>query len=382
MIEDQHLLDNAIDTSALLEQFDDRMRDYETAAADVDAVGLESLAQVADARSTLLTILSKYEDQAVGTESFGTFLQCRAEVDTFVESLPDDLPGREAFEAIQSRFDKRRLHPEDFKWARERLQSLDDLLDRRERLNTARENLKSTTRDLRDRRETLSDLHDRLTTVSNYESVDFEADLEPVRSPIDRYNTAVETAFERYLAEEPAKSVVHFLEVADRYPLVSIEPLPDDVEAYLLETDDGLLPLPDLLEYSTYSPSKLTHYVTDPDRLKRAIATQQTAISRLDATPFRIDWPPPPADDLRWFIRELRPLVDRFAPDDVIAELRTIKDRSESPAYERLRAVAVARADLSDYEATLLATDAVTSQLTAIDDAIERIDAAIESAPE
>ncbi|PSP56537.1 hypothetical protein BRC82_01920 [Halobacteriales archaeon QS_1_67_19] len=137
------------------------------------------------------------------------------------------------------------------------------------------------------------------------------------------------------------------------------------------------------MTYAGYSNSKLDHYVADPTALKRAVATNETYLKRLDAGPLQLSWPPRPAAELAWRLDELVSVVARFAPEDVVAALRdvqsTVRDEAE---FERLRTVAEAKAELTPTEREKLASGAVADELETLRRQKTDLEDALESHPE
>lgn len=333
--------------------------DHERACEAVQEIGETDLERLADARSALADLFARYEDRATGTGDFTGFIEFQSELAEFVEALPDDLPYREAFEEIESIFDKRRLGEDDFERAREALEPVDEVIERLDDRAHAREDYREARRAVEERIEELDGRiaeHDDLLELAD---ADLDAPVERLREPISAYNDAVTAAFEEFLDTASAREVCEFLNVAERYPLVETPTVPTDLADYVAASEAGTESIPDLLEYAEYSRSKLDHYVEDPDALKRAVATRRTALARIDATPFRIEWPPPPAAALRWRIRELIALVGRFAPKSTVARLREVRALIRDPDYGRLRRAARAREGLTDRQRERLASGAV-----------------------
>lgn len=332
---------------------------YETACEAVEEVGESELRRLADARERLSELFDRYEGRATGTGDFKAFIEFQSGLEEVVSDLPEDLAHRGAFEAAEDVFDKRRLNEGDFERARELLTPVEDDLERLEERAAAREELREARRAAEARIEALEeriDEYDRLLSLSD---VDLAAPVADLRIPIEGYNDAVEAAFSAYLVRTSAREVVSFLDRTEWFPLVEAPDVPGDLRAYIEHSEAGTEPIPKLLEYADYSRSKLDHYVADADALKRAVATQRTAIERIDATPFQLEWPPRPADELRFRLRELRAVVGRFAPEETVAHLREVRALTRDPDYERLRRAAEARETLDDRERERLESGAV-----------------------
>jgi hypothetical protein len=175
--------------------------------------------------------------------------------------------------------------------------------------------------------------------------------------------------------------VFAFLDATTAYPLVAFQAPPADLREYVRNREAGTEPVPQLLEYAEYSRSKLDHYVANADALKRAVATQQTYLRRLDAEPLTVGWPPPGADELRFRCRELTAVVNRFAPD-VVEDLRAVARLPRETDYERLRESAVAEAELTAEERDRLRSGSVSEELDAAVAERERLQSTLAEYPE
>ncbi|WP_336342841.1 DUF7118 family protein [Halalkalicoccus ordinarius] len=334
---------------------------HERALEAVEEFGESKLRQLANAHERLHDLFERYEDRATGTGDFGGFVEFRGGLDGLVSGLPEDLPHRATFEEVEDVFDKRRLNEADFERARELLAPVEESVERLDERRAARERLREARRAAEARIEALDDEiaeYDHLLALSE---VDLDAPVNDLRVPIDGYDDAVAADFADYRSRASAREVVAFLDRADWYPLVETPDVPADLRSYIANAAVGSEPIPRLLEYADYSRSKLNHYVEDADALKRAVATRRTALERIDATPFLIGWPPPPADVLRFRLRELRGVIARFAPEETIARLREVRTLTRDPDYERLRRAAEARDRLDPRERRRLRNGAVAA---------------------
>lgn len=355
--------------------------DLEGAIARVEEFGEAELQELADAYEEFSALLERYEEPATGDGDFQTFIEFQGNVETFVNRLPEDLLLRETFEECDEHLQQRRLSESDFEHVRSQLQPVADLTARLDERERAREDYRRARRDVRRRVRELDERIEELRRLERLGDADLDAPTERLGKPIEAYNDAVTEAFESFRREAPAREVFEFLDATTAYPLVEFSPPPEDLREYVETHEPGREPVPRLLEYAEYSHSKLDHYVGDPDALKRSVGTRQTYLQRLDADPLTVEWPPPPADELRWRCRELTAAVNRFAPG-VVAELREVAARSRGPDYERLRESAVAEDELSTAERERLRTGAVTEDLEAAVAERERLESALEEFPE
>ncbi len=338
---------------------------YRTAAERVAAVGGTGVEQLPDLLTKFTSILATYEERATGSGDFRGYLEFRGRLATYVEELPEDLPGREGFEEAQEQLEQRRLSQSDFDAAREALTPVQDLVDRLEERDRTAEELRQVRSDAMTRLRELDAEIDRLERLAGYRDIDLDRDLETIREPIESYNEAVTAAFSEYRRESPVRDVLDLFDLADRYPLVPLEPPPPGIVQAVTDGGFDHLPVPTLLEYADYSRSKLDHYVDDPETLREAVAEDRLYLERLGPDPFTVHWPPAPASELRWKLPELLSVVNRFADDTTVQRLRQVQAviRNEK-RYEELRTIAHARENLDENDRERLASGEVEASLT------------------
>jgi hypothetical protein len=359
--------------------------DYREIEQRIEEYGEETVERVADAYDRATDLFAKYEAKATGTgrENFQKFVEFKAQIGSLVDDLPEDLPARDAFEAAGDRFNKNRLNERDFEQARADLEpaaAVAGLLDER---RDARSQYRRVRRDARDAIADLDDEIEARERLAELENADLDAPVEETRDPVETYNEAVGEAFKAFISTASTREVMNFLASTEDYSLVSFSEPPENLRAYVREREVGTEPIPDLLTYARYSNSKLDHYVDDPGALKRAVATNETYLERLDAEPLQLDWPPRSAADLRWRVGELVSVVARFAPEGVVADLRAVQSvvRDEE-RFERLRTVAEAEAELSDEEREKVESGAVEAELAALRERKEKLEEALAEYPE
>ncbi len=391
----------------------------QAAEAAIDEEGEAAIEAAADAYRRATRLLDDYEDSATGTGDFTAYLEFQNEILALVEELPDDTFAADAFERVSDRLDKRRLNQSDFEFAREEIDAAHEAVALLEEREAARDAYRSARHDAKERRDDLREEADRLRRLQRLGDVDLDADLDPLRKPIETYNAAVETAFEGFRTTRPARKLFALLDDAADRPLIGVDQPPRDLVDYIGSYPAGTEPLATLVEYADYSPSKLDHYVDDPGALRTNVAVHQTYLDRLDAEPFRVDWPPAEAATLRTRLDEIAPLVRRldsvFAgdggasgdsggdandatagngddtaateleidaglPDEnpVEAARRRLARFTRRDAYDRLREVALADAELSDAEFERVASGAIDDDLAAVTDAIDAIETALD----
>lgn len=330
---------------------------YRQAATAVEEFGEHDLEQLADVLEEYNALLDRYVETATGSgrEEFEQYVEFQGAIAQFVETLPADLLERDRFEDAGEYLDQRRLSESDFAHARDLVQPASDLVARLDERDRALETYRDARHAVETRHNTLKQELKELETILAFDDVDFSAPVTSLRDPIDTYNDSVTAAFDTYLAETSARAVLEFIQETSAFPLVEFRSPPDDLAEFIASQPPGTEPIPTLLEWADFSRSKLGHYVEDPGRFKAHVAANRTYLSRLDAEPLTINWPPPPADELRWKIRELTRVVSRFAPDTTTQSLREIRELTRSNDYDRLHTAARAHAELSQRDRARLA---------------------------
>jgi hypothetical protein len=349
----------------------------ESAEAAVDRHGRDQLEAVESAYETTTQLLERYEDTATGTGDFQSFVTFQDEFATAVEGLDDDLPRRDAFEEALDAVDQRRLSESDFATARQALAPAKELADVLEREREARTELREAEREAKRRLQDIDDAIAERERLVELGEADLDAPVERLRDPIEAYNESVVAAFTDYRTEVSARELLEFAASAAHYPLVDVQTPPADLVEYVESHAAGTETVPRLLELADYSPSKLDHYVDDATALKRAVATRQTYLDRLDGSALQLDWPPGPAAELRRRCEERITLVSRVASEDVVATLRTVRELTWDDEYERLRTAAVALDELDAEGRERLASGSVADELAALREERETLQAAL-----
>ncbi len=366
------------DTLTELRNADEACREKNAAIAEY---GETSMSAVADAYDRAMHLFDRYESRATGTGDFEAFLQFQGQFADFVEGLPDDLPAREAFERAESTIDKRRLSERDFENGRDALAPAKEIVALSDERQAARKRYHDVRHSVSQR---VAELDERIASLERLRELgdaDLDAPTELLREPIDTANDDITEAFSEFIHEATSRELVEFLAATEHYPLIEFQLPPENLREYLLHRDGGELTVPELLEYSHYSRSKLDHYVSDPAALKRAVATNETYLDRLGPEPLTIDWPPAPADELRWWCEEAIRVADRFAPPEAIAQLRNVEDVTRRDDFERLRTAAEARSELTDDERDRLARGDVEDELERVRDEKGTLTEALDNYP-
>ncbi|MGB9987083.1 DUF7118 family protein [Salarchaeum japonicum] len=365
-------------TSSVLAELDAAETAREDAAAAVEEVGEDTIERVVEKLERAERLLAKYEESATGTGDFQSFVAFQGDVDDLLDDIPEDFPARGAFEAYDDRLDKRRVSESDFENARDALGPAREYRDLLETRADARNRHQEAVRAVRERLDQVNERLADLERLHDLGNADLDAPTEELRDPIESYNDAVRDDFSTFRGSASAREFLDFAETAASYPLVGVPHPPSDLDAYVREADAGEKPISDLLEFAEYSVSKLDHYVDQPQRLKRAVGGNTTYLDRLDADPLTVEWPPLPADELRYRARELVAVVARFADDETVALAREVRNVALREDYGRLRTTAVAEAELTDEERAELESGAVEEELQALREEREKLEAALD----
>ncbi|MFA9516498.1 hypothetical protein ACERIT_04665 [Halopenitus sp. H-Gu1] len=342
----------------------------------IEDIGRDRVEAAADSYRIAIRVLDQYEENATGTGDFESYVRFESEFDA-ATNVDADVPAADAFEAADEAVDKRRLSTDDFDAARDALDPAGEYVELLERRDEAIDDYRRARHDAREARDELAEHVEELERIEAHSDVDLDVPVADLQEPIEAYNEAVEEDFETVLKGKSAREVFDLLETAERYPLVDIDQPPADLREYVEEYAAGEEPLVTLLEYADYSASKLDHYVDDPGALRTAVAVHRTWIDRLDGEPFTVAWPPKPAEELRYRIRELTPLVSRFADEETVALLREIDDWTRSDRYEPLREAATVRAQLDEEDLSLLVSGDIHDRLAEANDVLDLLESVI-----
>jgi len=274
--------------------------------------------------------------------------------------------------------DQRRLSESDFVAARQALGPAEELADVLAREREAHAGLREAEREAKRRLQALDDAIAERERLVELGEADLDAPVERLREPVEDYDDAVVAAFTEYRTDVSARELLEFAASAAHYPLVDVQAPPADLVEYVESHEAGRETVPRLLELADYSRSKLDHYVDDPTALKRAVATRQTYLDRLDGSALQLDWPPGPAAALRRQCEERITLVSRIADEDVVATLRTVRELTWDDEYERLRTAAVALDELDAEGRERLASGSVADELADLRAERETLQAAVD----
>jgi hypothetical protein len=357
------------DAAAELEAAREELRAAEDA---VEATGEERVFAAADAYRQATDLLDRYVDDATGTGDFAAYVEFQDRFLGLVEDL-DDVPAVDAFEEAAELLDKRRLSEADFERARELLEPAREMVAKLERRDAAEESLRAAESEANRRLKAVEERIDELERLQSLGEADLDAPTERLREPVETYDEGVRDDFEAFLSAASAREVLAFVATTESYPLVSFRQPPTELREYVESKAAGEEPIPKLLEYADYSPSKLDHYVDDPGALRTRVAVHRTYLERLGADSLTVGWPPPTADRLRHRAAELVSVVGRFADEETVAALRRVRDLPRTTDYERLRTAAEARAELTEDERERIAAGSVAAELDSLRDERARL---------
>lgn len=348
---------------------------------EADGVDASELRAVADACRSVESVLDRFEERATDWDDFQGYVEFRNELSDTLESIPDSIPERDAFVAADDHVKtggvSKSLNESDFATAREALAPARRYAELRDDLEAARDERREARKRARRRKRDLRERIDSLERLRELGEADLDAPIHRLREPIDAYNERIEDAFRTFKRETSAREFLSFIEGAAHTPFVEYESPPADLLDYVRDAPAGESTIGELLEYADYSSSKLSHYVEDANLLKRRVATNRTYLERISADPLRIEWPPVAAEELRFRIEELVPVVGRFADESTIATLREIRLLTREESYERIRTAASADAELTNEERRRLERGEVETDLRNAREELERIDAAL-----
>ncbi|WP_255194849.1 DUF7118 family protein [Halorarius litoreus] len=355
--------ESAPDPAGTLAALDRAVTEYERVRDRIEAAGGESaVRKTTGAFRTFHRLLDDNEEAATGS-GFEAYINFQEAVADHVDDLDESLPAYDAFEAADDAVHKKRLSSTDFDRARELLDPAREYADLLVEWEAAQDLLREARSDARRRLQTLDDDIERLERLQELADVDIDAPVEEIREPIETYNEAVMDAFRTFKREASAREVLEVVAAADAYPLVAFRSPPSRMAEFVHEDPVGEESITTLLEYADYSASKLGHYVDNPGDLKRHIATNTTYLTGLDASPLTVAYPPPAAETLRYECKEYTSVCNRFAPEDVQARLREVRSLPETTDYERLRTAAMAREELGEEGRERLASGGVARDL-------------------
>jgi hypothetical protein len=373
---DEIAADPADDLRAAAERVERLRAEVSEAGLDQDDVEI-----VADAYRSVTAVLDRWEERATDWDDFEGYVEFRNDLAETLESIPDDVPESDAFlEAdahVKTESVSKSLDSRDFDAAREALKPARAHAERRSALEDALASRREARVCAERRRDELRARIDELEQLLELGEADLDAPIDRLREPIESYNERITEAIRTFRREATAEDLVSLLDDAAHTPLVEQEPPPATLLEHVRTADSGQHSINELLEYADYSDSKLAHYVDDADRLKRRVATNRTYLEQISADPFRIAWPPAPAETLRFRIDELIPLVGRFADESVVATLREIRELTRDNAFERIRRAAAADSKLTAAQRRRLESGEIDAELEAAREALDRIEMAL-----
>jgi len=346
--------------------------------SEIESVGEDAVVDAADAYRKAIRLLDRYEGSATGTGDFQAYVEFQDKFLGLVEDRDDDTPASEAFAAAGERLDQRRLSESDFEAAREDLEPAAEYVDLLERREDAEEAVATAKRDARlCRRDLDEEIDDRAEWLAVGEA-DLDAPVEELTDPIEAYNDAVIDEFGEFYASASIAEVVDFLDRTESFPLVEFRSPPRDLREFAAESPDADEPIPTLLEYADYTGSKLDHYAEDPGLLQTTVAVHRTYLERLSGEPLTVSLPPPSPEELRFRTRERLSLLGRFADEETIAKLRTVRDLTRRDDYRGLRRAARAHQELDADELAAVQSGAAEAELERLRDARDRLSATLD----
>jgi hypothetical protein len=374
----------ADDAAARVEAAEARIEDLRSARerlaaveSEIESVGEAAVIDAADAYRKATQLLDRYEGSATGTGDFQAYVEFQDKFLGLVEER-DDTPASEAFSAAGERLDQRRLSESDFDRARDDLEPAAEYVDLLDRREDAEEAVAKARRDARLCRRDLDEEIDERAEWLAVGEADLDAPVAELTDPIEAYNDAVLDEFDEFYASASIAAVVDFLDRAESFPLVEFRSPPRDLREFAAESPDADEPIPTLLEYADYTGSKLDHYAEDPGLLQTTVAVHRTYLERLSGEPLTVSLPPPPPEELRFRARELVSLLGRFADEETVAQVRTVRDLTRRDDYRTLRRATRAHQELDADELAAVQSGAAAAELERLRDARDRLVAALD----
>ena len=376
----------ADDAAARVEAAEARIEDLRSARerlaaveSEIESVGEAAVIDAADAYRKATQLLDRYEGSATGTGDFQAYVEFQDKFLGLVEER-DDTPASEAFSAAGERLDQRRLSESDFDRARDDLEPAAEYVDLLDRREDAEEAVAKARRDARLCRRDLDEEIDERAEWLAVGEADLDAPVAELTDPIEAYNDAVLDEFDEFYASASIAAVVDFLDRAESFPLVEFRSPPRDLREFAAESPDADEPIPTLLEYADYTGSKLDHYAEDPGLLQTTVAVHRTYLERLSGEPLTVSLPPPPPEELRFRARELVSLLGRFADEETVAQMRTVRDLTRRDDYRTLRRATRAHQELDADELAAVQSGAAAAELERLRDARDRLVTALDGA--
>jgi len=367
------------DLVADLRQTEQRL---ERAQDRVDEFGEDDLQQLASVYREFLGVLDRYEDEVTDDGGdYQTNIEFQSQIAEVSEHISDDLLLSETFRECDEYLQQKWFSQSDFEHVYDQLEPVADLVERIDERDRILENYRETRRDIEYRIRKLDEEIDELERLSRLGNADLDAPTHRLRDPIETYNDAVTDAFDTARSEWSAREMLDFVTATDPYPLVEFEQPPDELVTYVFESNPGTETIQTLVEYADYSRSKLDHYVDEPAAFEEAVGGKQTYLSRLDAEPLRIDWPPPEPETLQYRCRELTAAVNRL-DSETVEPLRTVAALPRETEYDRLRDSVLATEQLTDSERDRIESEDIEGQLAECRTERERLQDALSEYPE
>lgn len=321
---------------------------------EIASVGESMVIAAADEYERAIQLLDSYQDSATGTGNFQAYVEFQDRFIGLVEELPKSIPEREAFEIAADRLDQRRLNKSDFEAARKDLAPVATYRELLNQRQEAADALASAEREVSQARQAVTEAIEYYKLLCSYSDVDFSVSTTALSEPISEYNDSVHQDFTEFYETASISAVISFLERTESFPLISYQAPPQDLSQFIRQSPDAGDSIPTLLEYADFSGSKLDHYAADPALLQTTVGVHRTYLERLSAEPLSISIPPPAAGRLQFFTSEAISVLGRFAREETIAAIRTVRDITFEPVYNKYRLALAAEVNLSDAARQLL----------------------------
>jgi len=323
----------------------DKTDEFKELRSLIHEVGEERAEETREKHETLDEALEEYREDATGTGEFRKYIEFRNIVLAVEEDLDegDGVYMRDDFESALSRLDAQTLRDKHFRGARSDLERVEGFVEKYERYEELREELRDELSTLKKRKEDLEreieETEERLKKAREAEGVD----ASPLREAVEEYNESVRRDFEEFLRNAPAVEVARLGERTLEAPLVEDAPV-ESGTAERLSKYVGDETVERVLELADSSDAKLSHYVDDTDGFRDAVP--RTFFETVDAERFELSYEPEGV--VRRLAPELVSLVSFFADEETVAALRRVCGMAERGEYEPMRNALLAHEEAGD----------------------------------
>lgn len=307
--------------------------EYAELRETVREVGEERAEQTRELYRRIEDAFEEYRDDATGHGEFGKYVEFQNIVIAAEENLEEaEVYRSEDFERALSRLDARTLQDKHFQGARSDLTEVAEFVEKYDRYENLREELREELSELEKRTEELESRAEETEKRLEKAELAQEVDCSKLRETVEEYNEGVRGDFEGFVSEAPAVEVARLGEKTLDAPLVDDAPIErgaaDRLGRYV---DDETVSR--VLELADASDGKLSHYFEDPDGFRDAVP--RVFFETAEPEPFELSYETEGV--VRRRVPELVSLVGRFAEEETVAALRRVGDIARNGEYAEAR---------------------------------------------